>query len=40
MRVIEFIKSEKGQNLKLILDFSVAILLFIWLLKNHNIIKS
>lgn len=35
-----FLKSGKGEDIKLILDFSVAILLFIWLLKNHNIIKS
>ena len=34
------INSPQGQDIKLILEFAVTILLFFWLLKNHNIIKK
>jgi len=40
MRILDILKSEQGQDFKLILDVSVALLLLVWLLKNHNIIKS
>ena len=36
--LLEWLKSEKGENFRLILDVSVALLLFFWLLKNHKII--
>jgi hypothetical protein len=38
--LLEWLKSEKGENFRLILDVSVALLLFFWLLKNHKIINQ
>jgi len=35
-----FVNSGKGKDLKLMLDWIIALLLFFWLLKNHNIIKK
>ena len=35
-----FLKSGQGKDLRMILDTIVALLLFFWLLKNHNIIKK
>ena len=35
-----FLRSGKGEDIKLVLEFAVSILLFVWLLKNHKIIKS
>tara|TARA_R110000803_G_scaffold2095_1_gene6880 strand:- start:916 stop:1038 length:123 start_codon:yes stop_codon:yes gene_type:complete len=40
MRIIDFLKSEQGQDFKLVLEVSVSLLLFFWMLKNHKIIKS
>tara|TARA_Y100001973_G_C5196028_1_gene334320 strand:+ start:2766 stop:2888 length:123 start_codon:yes stop_codon:yes gene_type:complete len=40
MKLTDFVNSEKGKNLKLVLDLAIAILLFFWLLKNHKIIKK
>ena len=38
--LIEWLKTEKGKNFRMILDVSVALLLFFWLLKNHKIINQ
>jgi len=38
--ILNWIKSEQGQDTKEVLDFIIKILLFLWLLKNHKIIKS
>jgi hypothetical protein len=35
-----FINSGRGKDIKLMLDWTIALLLFFWLLKNHNIIKK
>lgn len=35
-----FLKSGKGEDLRMILDVMVALLLFFWLLKNHNMIRK
>ena len=35
-----FLRSGKGEDLRLILDVTVSLLLFFWLLKNHKIIKN
>jgi len=40
MRVVDFLKSEQGQDFKLVLEVCVSVLLFFWMLKNHKIIKS
>tara|TARA_R110000744_G_scaffold60363_3_gene125076 strand:+ start:2816 stop:2938 length:123 start_codon:yes stop_codon:yes gene_type:complete len=40
MRIIDFLKSEQGQDFKLVLEVSVSLLLFFWMLKNHKIIKT
>ena len=38
--LLEWLKTEKGENFRLVLDVSVALLLFFWLLKNHRIINQ
>ena len=35
-----FLRSGKGEDLRMILDVMVGLLLFFWLLKNHKIIKK
>lgn len=39
-RIVEWINSEEVQDYKTILDFAITIMAFIWLLKNHKIIKK
>lgn len=38
--ILNWIKSNQGQDFKEVLDFVIKILLFLWLLKNHKIIKK
>ena len=38
--LLEWLKTEKGENFRLVLDVSVALLLFFWLLKNNRILTN
>ena len=38
--LLEFLRSKKGEDFRLLLDVSVALLLFFWLLKNHRILTK
>ena len=38
--LLEFLRSKKGEDFRLLLDVSVALLLFFWLLKNHRILTN
>jgi len=39
-RIVAWIQSPKGREAKEVLDLIVSVLLFLWLLKNHKIIKG
>jgi hypothetical protein len=39
-KAVCWLKSEEGQNFELVLGFVISILLLLWLLKNHKIIKK
>ena len=38
--IVTWLRSPQGQDFRLVLDVSVAILVFLWLLKNHKIIQN
>ena len=38
LAINEYRKSRDGENFRLLLDVSVGLLLFFWMLKNHKII--
>ena len=40
MQIVDWLKSREGENFRLILDVSVGLLLFFWMLKNHKIISK
>jgi hypothetical protein len=39
-KLTAFLKSEQGQNIKLILDTVISVLTLLWLMKMHKYIKK
>ena len=40
MRIVDWLDSRDGQKFRLVLETTVSVLAFLWLLKNHKIIKK
>ncbi len=40
MQIVNWLKSPQGEDVQLVLSVATTFLLFLWMLKNHKIIKK